>query len=128
MSGTNINQNSALIWRRRMVEKNKLCTCDIAVDDDLWCQVEATAESKKKRDIMVKDWRLVEAAIATDRTVISLDNKVRKCFANAALQVDELKDIIWVNPVQIEEKPLEWLQNGAEPEIERSLGFQKAHN
>ncbi|MEG4988102.1 hypothetical protein QUB08_20345 [Microcoleus sp. BR0-C5] len=119
---------SASIWLRRMVEKNKLCICDIAVDDDLWCQVEATAESQRKRDMMAKDWRLVEAAIATDITVISLDNKVRKCFANAALQVDELKDIIWVNPAEIGEKTLDWLQNGAEPEIERSLGFQKAHN
>jgi hypothetical protein len=117
----------SLIWRRRMVAKNKLCICDIAVDDDLWCQVEA-AESDKERDIMVKDLRLVEAAIATDRTVISLDNKVRKCFAKAAVQVDELRDIIWVNPAQIEEKPLDWLHNGAEPEIERSLGFQKADN
>jgi hypothetical protein len=120
---------SARIWLRRMVAKKKLCPCDIAVDDDLWCQVEAIAESDKERDIMVKDLRLVEAAIATDRTVVSLDNKVRNCFAKAAVQVDELKDIIWVNPAQIEETPLNWLQNGAEPEIERSLGLiQKADN
>jgi hypothetical protein len=77
---------------------------------------------------MVKDLRLVEAAIATDRTVISLDDKVRKCFAKVAVDFDPLKDIIWVNPAQTAEKPLDWLQNGAEAEIERSLGFQKAHN
>jgi len=118
----------ARIWLRRMVEKNKLCPYHIAVDNDLWCQVEAIAASDKEREIMVKDLRLVEAAIATDRTVISLDNKVRECFAKVAVQVDELKDIIWVNPAQIAEKPLNWLQNGAEPEIERSLGFQKADN
>jgi len=98
------------------------------VDNDLWCQVEAKAESDKERGVMVKDLRLVEAAIATDLTVISLDNQVRKCFANAALQVDELKGIIWVNPAETAEKTLDWLQKGAEPEIERSLGFQKAHN
>ncbi len=119
---------SARIWLRRMVAKKKLCPCDIAVDNDLWCQVEAIAESDKEREVMVKDLRLVEAAIATDRTVISLDDKVRKCFAKVAVDVDPLKDIIWVNPAQIAEQPLDWLQNGAEPEIERSLGFQKAHN
>jgi len=94
----------------------------------LWCQVEAKAESDKERGVMVKDLRLVEAAIATDRTVISLDDKVRQCFAKVAVDVAPLKDIIWVNPAQIAEKPLDWLQNGAEPEIERSLGFQQAHN
>ncbi|MEG3835052.1 MULTISPECIES: hypothetical protein [unclassified Microcoleus] len=115
-------------WRSQMVAKNKLCFFDIEVDNDLWCQVEAIAESDKEREVMVKDLRLVEAAIATDRTVISLDNKVRQCFAKVAVDVDPLKDIIWVNPAQIAEKPLDWLQNGAEPEIERSLGFQKADN
>ena len=111
-----------------MVAKKKLCPCNIAVDDDLWCQFEAIAASDKEREIMVKDLRLVEAAIATDRTVISLDNKVRQCFTKVAVDVERLKDIIWVNPAQIAEKPLDWLQNGAEPEIGRSLGFQKADN
>ena len=110
------------------VAKKKLCPCDIAVDNDLWSQVEAKAERDKEREVMVKDLRLVEAAIATDRTVISLDDKVRQCFAKVAVDVDLLKDIIWVNPGKIAEKPLDRLQNGAEPQIERSLGFQKPHN
>ena len=53
---------------------------------------------------------------------------MRQCFAKVAVDVDPLKDIIWVNPAEIAEKPRDWLQNGAEPERERSLGFQKAHN
>ncbi len=118
----------ACIWRRQMVAKNKLCPCHIEVDNNLWRQVEAIAESDPEREVMLKDLRLVEAAIATDRTVISLDDKVRKCFAKVAVDLDPLKDIIWVNPAQTAEKPLDWLQNGAQPEIERSLGFQKAHN
>jgi hypothetical protein len=116
---------SARIWLRRMVAKKKLCPCDIAVDDDLWRQVETLAKSDKEREVMVKDLRLLEAAIATERTVISLDNKVRNCFAKVALQVDKLKDIIWVNPAEKAEITIDWLQNGAEPEIERSLGFQQ---
>jgi hypothetical protein len=40
-----------------------------------------------------------------------------------AVQVDELKEIVWVNPPKIEEeKPIEWLENGAKPEKERMLG------
>ena len=119
---------SARIWLRRMVAKKKLCLCDIVVDNNLWCQVEARAESDQEREVMLKDLRLLEAAIATDRTVISLDDTVRQCFAKVAVDVDLLKNIIWVNPGKIAEEPLDWLQNGAEPEIERSLGFQQAHN
>ena len=73
---------------------------------------------------MFKDLRLIEAALATDKTVISLDDKTaRKFFGKAAVQVDELKDIVWVNPDKIEEeKPIEWLENGAEAERDRLLG------
>jgi len=67
---------------------------------------------------------LIEAAIATDRIVISLDdNTARRFFGRVAVQVDELKEIVWVNPPKIEEeKPIEWLENGAKPEKERMLG------
>ncbi len=48
---------------------------------------------------MLKDLRLIEAAIATDKIVISLDdNTARKFFIRAASQVDKLKNIVWVNP------------------------------
>lgn len=61
--------------------------------------------------------------MATDRTVISLDdNTARKFFSKAAAQVDELKDIVWVNPDKVEEeKAIEWLEKGAEAERDRLL-------
>jgi hypothetical protein len=40
-----------------------------------------------------------------------------------AVQVDELKEIVWVNPAKIEEeKPIEWLEKGAEAQSDRLLG------
>jgi len=67
---------------------------------------------------------LIEAAIATDRIVISLDdNTARRFFGRVAVQVDELKEIVWVNPAKIEEeKPIEWLEKGAEAQSDRLLG------
>jgi hypothetical protein len=61
--------------------------------------------------------------MATDKIVISLDdNTARTLFSKASAKVNELKDIVWVNPDKIEEeKPIEWLKNGAEAESERLL-------
>jgi hypothetical protein len=64
---------------------------------------------------MTKDLCLIEAALATDKIVISLDdNTARKFFSEASVKIDELKDIVWVNPDKVdEEQPIEWLRNGA---------------
>ena len=111
-------------WRSQMVARRKFEFLDIPVNDDLWEKIDILAGSNKHRAEMFKDLRLIEAALATDKTVISLDDKTaRKFFGKAAVQVDELKDIVWVNPDKIEEeKPIEWLENGAEAESDRILG------
>jgi hypothetical protein len=113
----------ARAWRRRMVAKRKFEFLDIPVNEELWEKIDTSAGSDRQRAEMFKDLRLIEAAIATDRTVISLDdNTARKFFGKAAVQVDELKDIVWVNPDKIEEeKPIEWLREGAKPESDRLL-------
>lgn len=114
----------ALTWRRRMVAKGKFVFLNIPVNEELWNKIDEIAGTDKQRTEMFKDLRLIEAAIATDKTVISLDDKTaRKFFSRAALHAEELKDIVWVNPANIEEeKPVEWLKNGANPESDRFLG------
>ncbi len=72
---------------------------------------------------MYKDACLIEATLATDRTVASLDERVRGLFGQAAGQVGELRTIVWVNPEREEETPLLWLKRGAPAEPERTLGY-----
>ncbi len=112
-------------WRSSMVAKKKLVYYgEIVVDDRLWSKVEDSTEFNNQREAMIKDIRLIEAALVTDKIVISLDDKVRKLFAKVAVEVTDLKDIVWVNPAKAEENAIAWLENGAEPEEERKLGYQ----
>ncbi|UBF25672.1 hypothetical protein K9N68_29615 [Kovacikia minuta CCNUW1] len=96
-------------WLRSMVAKRKLeALPEIPLDNELWNKVEQFAETDKERADMLKDLRLVEAAIATDKTVISLDeNTARKLFRKAAPEIEALKMIVWVNPDKTEEQPIE---------------------
>jgi hypothetical protein len=111
-------------WRSQMVARRKFEFLDIPVNDELWEKIDSLAGSNKQRAEMFKDLRLLEAAMATDKIVISLDdNTARKFFGRAAAQVDELRNLVWVNPDKIEEeKPIEWLEKGAEAESDRLLG------
>lgn len=111
-------------WRVSMVARKKLeYYPDIPANEELWNKIEGIAASSKEREAILKDFRLIEAALATDKTVISLDETVRKLLDKAAEQVGELRNVVWVNPAKTEnEKPLDWLRDGAKPEKERMLG------
>jgi hypothetical protein len=98
-----------------------------------WPEVEANAllhdkiikimSNEKHRDAMLKDVLLIEAALATDETVLSLDEVVRGLFSGLCHQVKQINEIIWVNPVIAEEKCIEWLREGAPAEKHRMLSY-----
>ncbi len=107
-----------------MVARRKLCFVVECSDDELRNRIEDVASSKKDRDAMLKDCLLIEAALATDQTIISLDEIVRELFALASPRVRELREIVWVNPDNVDEQPVKWLGRGAKPERKRKLGFR----
>ena len=74
---------------------------------------------------MLEDLHLVEAALATEQTVISADNKVRGHYGRVAPDVEALRDICWVNPCLAAEEPTLWLRQGAPAEPARKLGFYR---
>ena len=112
----------ALEWRMSMDASRKVDRIDSPEYDELQDKVTNTADNENEIEVMQKDLHLLEAAIATDKTIISLDETVRELFARATQQVGEIRGIIWVNPDRTtEEQPITWLQNGAPPEAHRQL-------
>jgi hypothetical protein len=119
-------------WRREMIAKKQWKYLSISPDSSrrnkietiiLSCYPHLVEEAifNLKKEIF-KDYCLIEAALASDKTVISLDDKTaRKLFSQASQNIDEIKEIVWVNPAKNEEKPIEWLMNGAPPETQRFL-------
>ena len=105
-----------------MFARRKVRYVEIIEDDTLRERVLRTASNADERQALFDDLLLVEAALATDRTIASLDERVRSLFRRAADQVGELRTIVWVNPEREEETPLLWLRNGASAELERMLG------
>ena len=113
----------ATTWLKSMIAKKRFNYVKPSVDKALCYKIENTATKKTEIRDMWKDFRLLEAALATDQTIISRDENVRLPFTRAAQSVDEIRDIVWVNPDHTEaEQPLDWLRNGAQPEEHRQLG------
>jgi hypothetical protein len=115
--------NFASHWLASMYKRGRVCTIEIPTRGRLRFKVLRTTLSEHERSAMLKDIHLLEAALHTDRTVISQDEKVRGYFHNAAQAVKAVTLVVWVNPCQDTETLLIWLQSGAECEKERCLGY-----
>jgi hypothetical protein len=72
---------------------------------------------------MLEDIHLIEAALATDKTLLSLDKQVRRHFKLFLPQLPELEAVSWQNPAEAEEI-LDWLEKGAPPDEHRMLGYR----
>lgn len=76
---------------------------------------------KARIQAIEKDLHLIEAALLTDNTIISRDNKSRKHFCFIMNDFQIIGNIYWVDPTNVQEEPLLWLINGADSESSRSL-------
>lgn len=108
-------------WRKQMHARKLVNRIEVDEDETLRERIGA-ALHLDHREAAEKDAHLIEAAIATDRLVTSRDEKARSLFGCASVAVGQLRQIVWVNPTKAEEKPIDWLRNGARAEAHRQLG------
>ena len=111
-----------------MFARKLVCKVDAPANDQVHRNRERYALSENKRDAMLKDTHLIEAALQADKIVISMDETVRYCFGEVAHQIQPLKLIVWANPCISEEAVIDWLQRGAPLEKERLLGYGRENN
>ena len=109
-------------WRVAMDARKKIDRIDPPENAELQAKVTTTTNNENEIEALQKDFHLLQAALLTDQTIISLDETVRQLFKQASQQIGEIQHIIWVNPDRTaEEQPIAWLQNGSPPEPHRQL-------
>ena len=118
----------ATLWLVQMYQRGKNKYVDLRrrelADAQFRENVEGTQADEGAREAVMKDVHLIEAACATDRIVISCDDRARNHFRRIVGLIGELRRIVWVNPTREAEDALRWLQQGAKPQRERRLSFQ----
>ncbi len=115
--------NFARTWRVSMVARKKEIRLSSQHNENLRAKIEVSASSEKNCAAMLKDVHLLEAALATDSVVISLDDIVKNLFSTSCQSVGEIKNIIWVNPDDDRGKTQAWLEKGAKSDKALRLGF-----
>lgn len=77
----------------------------------------------KVRSEIMDDLHLIEAALATDGIVVSLDDTVAGHLHDMRTSVSQLRQVIWINPTRAPAKCITWLQQGAEEQQAREKGL-----
>jgi len=116
--------NFAKRWRRSMVARKKVQIENVPENKGLRNRIERFSASDPDSEAMLKDTMHVEAAMENDRIVISREKEAQLLFAAVSENIEELRDIVWVNPELDGETPLEWLESGAPLEKDRMLGHK----
>lgn len=113
-------------WLQEMYGRKRIQVARPEHNEELCKRTEEAGESIKQRNAIWKDFHLIEAALATDQRIVSMDQKMRHLLSIAATKkgVKELRAIVWVNPDKSEEQALAWLKDGAPHEAKRCLGYE----
>jgi N12 class adenine-specific DNA methylase len=82
-------------WRTSMCSRKKIKDENAPEDPDFRNNVESISDQKKK-EAMKKDIHLIEAALAADRVIVSLDDEAKKHF-HEFLSKQKIK---WINPLK----------------------------
>jgi len=114
----------ARTWYLSMLAHKKVHDVEPQGNKALHSKIEGTVTRDRDLEALKKDLLLVDAALATDCSVVSLDDEVRRILSASAQRVGEIRRIVWVNPSNVDEDPITWLGNGAKPQKTRSLGWR----
>lgn len=121
-------------WLALMYGRRQVAVLGDAREPDFRAALESCAgnldcpgdERDAQATAMEKDAHLIEAACASDHTVISLDEKVRHHFIGCTDRISKLRGIVWVNPTKETEYCSQWIEAGAPADADRMLGSRKS--
>lgn len=109
-------------WLTNMTSREKVVRVDADEHKNpLRDELRAAIGDQAKLAEALKDAPLLEAALAADRIVISVDERARAIMSVVARSNARLKSVIWVNPER-DRNVVDWIKQGAKPERRRRLG------
>lgn len=109
-------------WRRFMLGRRKFTYVEDVTKPELRDAIASLPLTENEVAAALKDVHLVEAALASDRVVVSCDREARSILRKAARHVPQLRDIMWVNPTEDPDRVIHWLSQGAGRQAEFLLG------
>ena len=113
----------AWTWMRTMRARKLVVRIAVPTDAGLREKFNRLAVNVGILDAMNKDIHLLEAAMATDRIIASKENEAHAHFAVVCDHIGEIRDVMWVNPVDEEDACAGWLKQWSACESGAATGL-----
>jgi hypothetical protein len=111
-------------WLTSMYSRKKVVNIENCYrKDEIREKLSSLKVSDRDIEAMTKDVHLLEAALASDKIVISIDKEARDLFSKASKTIGEIKEIGWCDPTDRPTEIKTWLEEGAEIESEKLLYY-----
>jgi len=101
-------------WQRSMVAQRRVEYAEgkeFAIYLDRAC---SSLEHERWKDDLRKDFHLIQSALASGQTILSLEKNFPKFVAIASLKVREFSTLYYANPASEGEGCVDWIKAGAE--------------
>lgn len=100
----------SLQWLYKMKSERRVVWIEIDDQDEMTGKIIDCALLHDRRQIQ-KDVHLVATALASDKRVLSCDDKIRKHFQKIGATIRVLCEILWLNPINM--PAAKWMADGA---------------
>lgn len=100
-------------WQQSMTQIGKADLLTVGPDAGLREVIGRASRDWGTVQAMQKDCHLIEAALATDGIIVSLDDVAGNHFARTSIQIERIGGIVWINPADEPDACLAWLEAGA---------------
>ncbi len=110
------------LWWSEMTDREKVMRIELGDSAELTEQLVRHGHTEDERKQIAKDVHLLAAALRGDLCILSMDERARRRYRQAASSLNEIASICWVNPSKESEGVIPWLEAGAPAESHRQLG------
>lgn len=103
------------VWLTRMTSQNRISSYESGSEEcrSIKNNLQAAIPMREIYKIVEKDYHLIEAAIVTDKLIISVETHSRDHYRMYSNVIQVLQEICLMNPADPEEKVVAWLKAGA---------------
>jgi len=116
-----------LVWQVKMADNGLEVHVKHSTNADIRKRIQRAQLSPARKKALLKDVRLIEAALQADKIIVSRDEEARNLYAKMAAECKEIGEIMWINPDRPEDEAASVLQCIEPYDEKRTLKHHVSH-
>lgn len=101
------------MWQVQMESRGKIHRKRLARDEVLENRILEQFNDENDKRVVSKDFPFVQAALASDSIVLSMDERARARYSSVTGEIKEIRRLVWRNIDTDHHNTMNWIRAGA---------------